>query len=650
MSNLSDKIVIDKYNDALNEIQEYAICYYKELTNSLPRYGARLEDHCKAIEESIKNIVGEVKFGHDDDFSCICWFILGAVSWIHPINSFSIEQPIKNQFYDQIELIIKNKGIEINALVLIKGIVDFSRTDLSKCPVQNINAKTFYGNLLGAYFHIAYKFHINEIYFNENFGINHLCEIFIKDDEGISRDLKIQWLKTIFIQQIIPNRDKKIVEIYLKLPPGWNSKKDNEELKNDILIHLISKDIKETLDGIKDIFILSSDKQKGGAVEHSHFNNIFVDIEFIEKEMDEKDKGRFKLGNEEVDRLFFKQILFNAALLIYPNASKLIDISIENIKRISSPIVRTNKEKANKKESLKEFQTFLDKLISTRPCHAGLLIIKDIIDVQIKNLDSGNSDLEKVMERIKDKIEYLYKIRKESFDRLVKSSVPLFLDGGNILLYGNSDTVTEILKKIVSIKDLNDRINIFISECRNKTKYNYNNSFLYCDAIEYAKKIENIGFKNIYIVSEAVLGNLLERDDFISKVCFGANGIDLQTGDCAHTVGHLMISQLAHMNSIPVYVFADTIKFYNLKDKNQEGKRVNHWLASETIINKELQKRIGARVMTRNIDVQKYNLREDRVPPKLITFYITDEGFIPSNQLGKFLNRREKEIEMIIKS
>ena len=649
MGSLTEKITIEKYKTALREIKGYTLSYYEEQANSSIKFGARYKDHCEAIQSAIRNITGDVNFGHDEEFTCICWFVLGAISWIHPINSFEIKQPEKTNFYKKIDQIIKDKGIDSNTLTLIKGIADNSRTDLAKCPVQGISGKTFYGKLLGSYFHIAYKFHLNDIEFSNNFRKNDLCEIFIKKEEGVSRDLKIQWLKTIFIDQIMFNRDNKTVEIYLKLPPKWNEENENENLKNEILIHLINQDIMECLGVVKDIFILSSNKQKGEAVENSHFNNIFIAVNFHEKEMEEHD-GRFKLGNEKVDRHYFKQILFNAALLKYPNATKLINISIENIKRIAAPDIESNNNYDSKERSLKEFQNFLDELILSRPCHAGLMIIKDIIDIQIKKLETNTSNTKQIMQRVKDKIEYLEQIRKDRFNKLVQNALPLFLDGGNILLYGNSDTISNVLNKISSVNDLKKRINIFISECRNKTQYNYNNSFLYCDAIEYAKKIESAGFKNIFIVSEAVLGNLLDRKGLIGKVCYGANGIDLISGDCAHTVGHLMISQLANINNIPVYVFADTVKFYYLKDWNPDGKRVNYWLAGKSIVDKEFEKKVGSNIERREIDIQRYNLREDRVPSKLITYYVTDEGFIPSRQLTGFLERRKEDIKMIIGS
>lgn len=649
MSSITEKIKIEKYTNALREIKGYTLSYYEEQANSSTKFGARFKDHCEAIESAIRDITGDVKFGHDEEYTSICWFVLGAVSWIHPINSFEIEQSEKTKFYTKIDQIIKDKEIDSNTLTLIKGIADNSRTDLSKCPIQGISTKKFYGKLLGSYFHVAYKLHLNEIVFSDNFRTNNLCEIFIKKDEGVSRDLKIQWLKTIFIDQIMFNRDDKTVEIYLQLPPKWNENKENENLKNEILIHLINQDIMESLEVVKDIFIQSSDKEKGEAVKNSHFNNMFVAVNFHEKKMEEHN-GRFKLGNEKVDKHYFKQILFNAALLIYPNATKLINISIENIKRIASSDIEPNNNYDSKERSLKEFQNFLNELILSRPCHAGLIIIKDIIDIQIKKFATNTSSTKQIMQRVKDKIEYFEQIRTDTFDKLVQNALPLFLDGGNILLYGNSDTISKVLNKISSVNDLKERINIFISECRNKTQYNYNNSFLYCDAIEYAKKIEEIGFKNIFIVSEAVLGNLLARKGLISKVCFGANGIDLTSGDCAHTVGHLMISQLANINYIPVYVFADTAKFYYLKDWNLDGKRVNNWLAGKSVVDKEFEKKVGSNIVHREIDVQRYNLREDRVPSKLITYYVTDEGFIPSKQINDFLERRKEDIKMIIGS
>ncbi len=74
---------------------------------------------------------------------------------------------------------------------------------------------------------------------------------------------------------------------------------------------------------------------------------------------------------------------------------------------------------------------------------------------------------------------------------------------------------------------------------------------------------------------------------------------------------------------------------------------INYWLARKSFVHKELQKKVGEIIESSEIDVQKYNLREDRVPSELITFYVTDEGFIPSSQLNYFLERRKEDIKMI---
>ena len=76
MGTLTEKITIEKYKKAISEIKEFTNSYYEHQFESSKKFGARHDEHCKAIEDSIKNITGEVKFGHDDEFTSICWFIL----------------------------------------------------------------------------------------------------------------------------------------------------------------------------------------------------------------------------------------------------------------------------------------------------------------------------------------------------------------------------------------------------------------------------------------------------------------------------------------------------------------------------------------------------------------------------------------------
>ena len=100
--------------------------------------------------------------------------------------------------------------------------------------------------------------------------------------------------------------------------------------------------------------------------------------------------------------------------------------------------------------------------------------------------------------------------------------------------------------------------------------------------------------------------------DKITKVLFGANGIDENTGEVAHGLGHLGIADMANIYGIPVYVITESMKIGTL-GKNPGSMREGPWYPTD--------------VQVENIDETiAYNPREERVPRKKITAIVTEKG------------------------
>lgn len=149
----------------------------------------------------------------------------------------------------------------------------------------------------------------------------------------------------------------------------------------------------------------------------------------------------------------------------------------------------------------------------------------------------------------------------------------------------------------------------------------------------------------------------MSDNGLIDKVFLGANGIDIREGYCAHTAGHLLVAELAKRNDIPVYVFADSLKFYSLRKEPFQypprQNRNNYWFCSRKELDKrevELAEKITnfgkfrIENMGKILDTISYNRQEDIVKKDLVTLFITDMGIAPPEKLDRLL----KEIHNIV--
>ena len=185
------------------------------------------------------------------------------------------------------------------------------------------------------------------------------------------------------------------------------------------------------------------------------------------------------------------------------------------------------------------------------------------------------------------------------------------MNGESILIYGYSTMVIHALESIPA--KVREKTEIYIAECRGKTQFNLINKMIYNDGLQYVKRCRSMEFKTLYFIPDISVANLMKRKK-IGKVLFGANGIDEDSGNFGHTCGHLMVSDLACIYNVPLYVISDSSKIGKLGYDDGTNREKINWLP----------KIKGYSDVYR--DMELINPREDTVPSDRITMIITEKG------------------------
>jgi translation initiation factor 2B subunit (eIF-2B alpha/beta/delta family) len=211
-------------------------------------------------------------------------------------------------------------------------------------------------------------------------------------------------------------------------------------------------------------------------------------------------------------------------------------------------------------------------------------------------------------------------------------SQSFLLDKKSILLYGFSTMVIAALEDIPD--DVKKDTTVYIAECRGKTQFNSSNIMTHNDGVSYLKKVIEIGYKNIKFITDISVGNYMKRNK-ISKVLFGANGIDKNTGSFGHTCGHSTIADLASLYNVPVYVIADTGKLGDLKWQENLERKIN-WLPNNEEISWETDEFDEIIVK-----IELGNPREDLVDPDKVYMIVTEKGIFPPSRISIDLVKNE---------
>lgn len=429
---------------------------------------------------------------------------------------------------------------------------------------------------------------------------------------GMDAKSKFHWFKSLYTSDIKVLPDDKIV-ITLRTPDKWKG----GDLKEDVkpLIAVLKTELEDELDSVK-YFLLKSrlDKKLELPAYLTVECDLNHDIEGIHMEPDEIRDFKQLLG---IIKLFDPTKS--------PNSGSIIDIVLDQIEELLLSDSR------NSVIDLREFiKSILKPLTDARPCHVYLRkVCKEISE----RLNRTVSDDEKVAS-IGDYISSCKAKREYVKKNIPKKAKPYLEEASSILLYGYSDTIVWCLDALGEKK--ND-LEIYVCECSTKAKHRYNNRLIYNDGIKTIKKLKemSIDISKIHYIPDASISNLFllkqkQKEQII--VLFGTNGIEekdfedkegtikVEKWSVAHALGHLAIADIAGIYKVPVYVVAESMKIGKFPP-SPENLRDDPWYSTDISIDNNNQE-------FKWDEIDKYNPREDIVPPDKIDMIITEQDIL----------------------
>lgn len=429
---------------------------------------------------------------------------------------------------------------------------------------------------------------------------------------GLDSVSKYHWFKSFYVIYAGPaEKESRKLILKFKKPLNW---KGNAEIDLLPLEDILYTGLKDEVDSVKSILV-------DGKLTY----NLPVYTE-VETGFDETYLKDYEIA--ELEELLGVFQLFNPT--ISPNSGKVIDIILNQLERCVT-IEKTEKAE----EKIQSLGEYLDNpvipLLEERPCHAYLWNLYDELRKKLDELEGQSMDTDKTtvasiriggLAKIQLMIRALKWWRIEVKRKLRHEilSAKIINKNDSVFLYGYSGSVITALNALDY--DTKKNIEVFVSECNTKTKHRYDNKLIYSDGIQYIHELKNIGIEKIYFVPDSCAANLfspIEKDisngrKRVKKVFFGANGIDKNTGEVVHSLGHLAIADIAAQYKIPVYVIAEGLKIRENLPKTPENQREGPWYPTD----------VEFANIIRNITC--YNPREDVVSLDKITEIITEKG------------------------
>lgn len=410
---------------------------------------------------------------------------------------------------------------------------------------------------------------------------------------GVDFESRLHRFKSMYAKRLLPDPDKLSITIVLKRPGGV----DQDEMFP--LQELLKTEVQDEIDSVRDVFYLYyRDKVP-----------VYLTVECVSEEVS---------NMSEDERVLLKELLRNIELFdpaLTPNASSVIDNVISQVKLF----LNSDKPSNSIRNLINYKKRIIDDIIKQRPSQILLSKVSKIIDDKLQKDASGN---ELLVKSIKESICSWEEQRIKAIELIPKMSISILACGSPILLYGYSFSVIKCIEYY--FKKMKRGLEIYICEGRTKTTYRYNNRLMYSDCVKYALKIKELienfqdipdhSSSKIYIVTDSCVSNLFYNGR-ISKVLFGANGIDLD-GNISHTMGHLSIADMASLHKVPVYVIADSCKIGPFEKDKMDLNRDNMWLTTDIDYTSKLEA------------FTFYNPREDIVPPDRIEAIITEKGML----------------------
>ncbi len=683
-----------------------------EQKGELPFYTPHGPTHCQAVEDLIHRLIPNESYLQLYEKER---FFLLASAWLHDLGmEKTVARDVWQKHLDPLEIrkrhhitsaryiTSQNKrcGVEEQDKEFLSQLCRFHRKqeNLANCPEELIvGQKPYRLRMLAAYLRLADALHVDHS--RTPASSYAVCLTY-----DIPTESKLHWIKSKLVSGINIIPDKHVIKIEFKIPCTAKQKLDfdvdrlNKNIDN--IISSVLDDIRTELSSVINVLTRTA------PTHYLDIEEVRAEVFLTDQTMNELLELTMNLdivGEPSASKLV-EMILKTAT-----NIAGSYLIKGKKPEKIKG-FLEYRPDENTIKEKIDEFITKTsDDLLKRRPCHIGLKKLLDHCQDSIKNTeDSIDKSLNKHQESTKteedsnpikklvDLMDDLFQRNHNNLIEIRKNATEFFKEepglidkvkvshskekevevevevGVNVLLYGYSETVIEALCGFrdaliceyvgshfdfkeyhgSKIEDkISNRFRIFICEGQPKTQTAYGDKLIYHDGIEYSKALKKRRFKNIIILPDIVVSNVIKNRG-IHYFLVGANGFTNKV--FKHSAGHESIVNIINYQRkvqkeqnrvLPKIVLvassekygssADSEKnkceeskceeskhsvdgFTYWKSSKNESVRSHVWISRDKAIYKEIHD---------NEHIMFYNPKEDNVPIEELDWIISDKTF-----------------------
>lgn len=655
--------------DYLQRIREKVTELYNDPNNRPLRFFTSHDlGHCQAVEDLIHRLIPRNRHAKLNEREK---FYLLASAWLHDIGMLSNvadevwgEQLNDNEIRRRHHItatrfILKHCykcGVdEVDRYFLAqlcrfhRKCEDIREADESVLVVNN----RFRCRLLAAYLRLADALHVDLTRAPDRDFV--YCLAF-----NMPPERKLHWIKSRLVSGTFADADNHKLEVQFQRPRNLSIRDmeldpSNVNRKIDGIIRYVLDELRDELDSVK--HTLTS----GGV-------SYYLDIE--------------KTEADDLDPVTLKHLMtmvMNYDVLVWPSASRLLSIVLENLAEIAGYRLQRGQKPQrvgailaleDVEANLRRFEKTLGEDIrSQRTHHLG---VRALLDDCREFHEQSPFPLEEFVDFLNQKFQrhrdHRSKIRKASYG--LAATMPAVETGQrtNVLLYGYSELVMKALcglrdhrLKTPNLKprdlynssaelDMSQQFRVFICEGQHKTHTAVQDRLMYHDGISYAFALRDRNFTNLVVIPDMAIGATMRRHP-VDFLLVGANGFcdDVFYHASGHGSVILLlrgIEQAKLVEKVPRIILVVTsdkylprsqrvnaapedlstqggaireVDGYSFWTGSNERTRDNIWINRDP--------RVRADLRAERDHIQFYNPREEAIPISLVDYVVCDLGF-----------------------
>ena len=271
---------------------------------------------------------------------------------------------------------------------------------------------------------------------------------------------------------------------------------------------------------------------------------------------------------------------------------------------------------ANAETAFSAVRDELQNYTTLRPYQALVVNLATELTEILDDLQDRHSEK---LTKIRKIVSWHKKARATAYQRIAKDVVGEFKSKNKFVVFGYSDCVLEALGTLR--RAIAGLLQVYVFESRNKSQYGLDNTVEYCDGVEYARKIRELGFDRVRLASDVSAVYTLTAVN-PGVLLLGADAID-RSGDLSETIGSASIALAAKHYGVNVYVLAEGAKVCS--ELNLGDERDNDWLTNDDRITRTLEKD----------GIELCKPLNEKLPSSLVTGFFTEHGLLNPDQFRK---------------